>query len=153
LVTYVNAAVDVSADLLVGFSGKEFWLPELTIALPRDTFGTDIVEFRMDERFGENLRPGLEDYIRNRVSRDVEAYLEPLVTDRPEMRMAAFPGAITTFLQLYNGIPVAVTEALGALAVYRQSGGSKSLEYTVTESLVYWNIDMEEGVSNFLFPE
>lgn len=152
LLNYVDAEIIVSADVLLGFSGKEFWLPELTLSIPDDSFRTETDEFRMDDRFGDEFRPAVLNYVLDLVRADLQAYFEPLIKGRPEMSTSGLPAVIGTYLRVQNGIPSSVTNALGNVVTYRQSGESQNLEYRVTESLVYWNIEMEQGVSDFLFP-
>jgi hypothetical protein len=146
--TYARASVRATADVLIGFSGREFWLPELRLAANRDSIELEIEDLRTEEPYVGEARDALRDYIRTRITGDLDAYLEPLFGGTPDLERRFLPGGISLLLMM-NGIPPDVASQVTDLLIVRQSGENQQLNYQITENLVYWSFDMQEGVTEY----
>jgi hypothetical protein len=152
LLTYADALVRVTVDVVVGFSGREFWLPELRLGIVRDSVVVEIEDLSTEEPFVGALRLALQDYILTRVRQDIEAYLEPVLRDRPDAVRQFVPGSVSALL-LVNGIPGDTAVAVSNLFSVAQAGNEDGLTYNVTENLVYWSFAVQQGFGDFFSNE
>jgi hypothetical protein len=152
LLTYVSARVIATADVLVGFSGNELWLPELILRIPEEGYTIEIESLTMEDPFSSDVQLTLENYLVDKVRTDLSAYLEPAEGNPPDNRHVMVPEDALWLLGTYHGTPEEIQQEIRDWVVFQQAGDNNRLEYTVTESLVYWPIVLEEGLTAFLSP-
>lgn len=146
LFTYVDALVRISADVVVGYSGKEFWLPELALAIPADAIAVEIEELVAEEPFTGEARAALEDYILARVRDDANAFLAPAIREPPALEQ--LPRFVINLL-LANGIDPTVASDVANFMSLRQPGDEDTFAYNITENLVYWPHELRQTLSDY----
>lgn len=144
LFSYLDARVEVTAELAVGFEPMgDLWFPEIALAA-RSGLSTEVHSVNPDAEFHDLPESDLEAFAASVAESDANDLLSPLAgLGDIEQRRQVIPDAITL---LDSEIPQSVLQLLA----FDQDGNFDSLRYDATTNHAYWRIEVEENLTDHI---